>query len=58
MEAKKWYTSKTLYVNLLAIAGDVVLNLTGHGLPAGSDVAALGIINMILRLITKQAISW
>lgn len=58
MEAKKWYTSKTLWVNILAIAGDVVLNLTGHALPVGWDITVLGGINMILRFITKQPVSW
>ncbi len=55
---KKFFESKTIWVNIIAIVGDILLNVTGHGLPAGSDVVALGVINTILRLITKDPIIW
>lgn len=58
METKKWFTSKTLWVNILAIVADIVANLTGHALPAGWDLTALGISNMVLRLVTKQPVTW
>lgn len=55
---KKIFESKTIWVNAIAIVGDILLNLTGHGLPAGSDVIILGVINTILRVITKDPIIW
>lgn len=55
---KKILTSKTIWVNLLAIAGEVVLNVSGHALPAGWDVYVLGIVNLVLRTITKEPIVW
>lgn len=55
---KKWFESKTVWVNVIAIIGDIALNITGHALPAGADAIALGVINSILRLITKDPIVW
>lgn len=52
----KWYASKTLWANFIAIVGDIVLHVTGNSLPAGSDVIALGVINAVLRFITKTPI--
>ncbi len=33
---KKWFESKTIWVNVVAIISDIVLNLSGHALPAGT----------------------
>ena len=55
---KKWFESKTIWVNFIAIIGDIVLHVTGNPLPAGVDVLALGIINAILRAVTKDPIVW
>ncbi len=55
---KKILQSKTIWVNLIAIVGDIVLNVSGHPLPAGWDIGALSFINMVLRLTTKQPIVW
>ncbi len=55
---KKVFESKTIWTNILAIIGDIILNVTGHPLPAGFDVLALGVINTILRIITKDPIVW
>ena len=56
--AKSIWVSKTFWVNVLAVVGDIILNMTGHALPAGWDITALGIINLILRTVTKQPVSW
>jgi len=58
MENKLWYTSKTLWVNALAIIGIIVANALGKDLPAGWEVTALGVINMALRFITKKPVTW
>jgi hypothetical protein len=52
---KKWYASKTLWVNVISIIGVVVFNDT---LSAETSVLILGVINTILRVITKEQIVW
>ena len=52
---KKWYTSKTLWINVLAIIGIIVF---GKELSPEMIATALAVINMILRLITKEPIVW
>lgn len=50
---KKWYLSKTVWVNVLAIIIALGVELREH------DVAAiLGVINILLRIITKEELSW
>ena len=61
METKKIYQSKTFWVNLIAIVGIVLNSLYGieidAELQATFATAILGVINIILRLITKQPIA-
>lgn len=52
---KRWYASKTLWVNLIAIAGIVFF---GGQLPAETVTIILAVINFLLRLITKEEIVW
>ncbi len=58
MDNKKWYLSKTVWTNVIAIIGDIMLRFTGHELPAGSEIIGLGIINTILRFVTKTQVTW
>jgi len=57
---KSWYTSKTLWVNLLAIVGIIANSLWGIELDAEVQAAMatsiLAVVNIVLRLITKTAI--
>lgn len=55
---KKFWESKVIWVNFLAIVGEITLSVSGHPLPAGWDIYALGAINMVLRLVTKKQIAW
>ena len=58
MEPKKWYTSKTLWVNALAVVGLAVQNFTGEDIVnVQAQAAILGVINLVLRLLTKTAIA-
>jgi len=59
MDGKALLTSKTFWVNVVALAGMV---LQATGLVSGSDwlgyeAAALGVVNIILRLITGEPIT-
>lgn len=56
---KKWYLSKTLWVNTLAIVAIVAESLSGKELLSlEMQSVILGGINMILRLVTKSEIAW
>ena len=57
MNTKRWYTSKTLWVNLLAIAAFIAQGQFGYLLDAEAQAALLAIINLILRIITKKGLS-
>jgi hypothetical protein len=58
--SKKWYTSKTVWVNLIALVGAVLVATGTIDAPISTEIAALilGGINFILRLITKEPIEW
>lgn len=58
MDTKTWFTSKTLWVNVLAIAAAFAAKQAGIQISAEDQVAALGVINLILRVVTKQPVSW
>ena len=59
MDGKALLLSKTFWVNVVALAG---MALQASGLVSGADwlgyeAGALGIINIILRLVTGQPIT-
>lgn len=58
METKKLWTSKTFWVNLLALIVMIVQTRTGFVINVESQVAILALINMALRMITKSEITW
>ena len=56
---KKWYHSKTLWVNLIAIVVAVLVNVGMEEVSqeiATTEAAILGVINLVLRLLTKQGL--
>jgi hypothetical protein len=56
---KKWYASKTLWSNAVAIAAIVIQGLTGKEvLSLETQGVILGVVNMALRLITKTEVVW
>lgn len=57
-EIKKWYLSKTLWTNVVAVVGIVMAGTVGIELSPESSVAILGVVNFILRLITKEPLGW
>lgn len=52
---KTIWKSKTFWVNILGL---VVLAVGQDIIPAQAQVAILGTINIILRLVTKEEIVW
>lgn len=55
---KKFWQSKTFWTNVLAIACLVVQDQFGFALSAETQVSILAGVNMALRLITKEEITW
>jgi L-asparagine transporter-like permease len=51
---KAWYRSKTLWLNFLTIVGALVATKYGFSFGEAELVFALGLVNIILRLITKE----
>ena len=54
MQAKKWYQSKTLWTNLVAAAAIFVSDSFGIEITAEEAGAVLVMINLFLRVVTKQ----
>lgn len=54
--AKKIHQSKTIIVNIIALIALIIQTRTGFIIGIGEQTAILTIINMILRLITKEPI--
>ncbi len=50
---KKWYKSKTLWINVIAIVGIVA---TGKEFDAQTVGVVLAVLNIILRAITKESL--
>lgn len=58
MESKIWYESKTLWVNILSVIGFIVQAKFGWIISPEYQTFMLGIINFILRIITKTEVKW
>lgn len=56
MDTKKWYASKTLWVNILAVAGIIAQGQFGYVISPQVQAGILGGINLILRLVTKTGL--
>lgn len=58
IETKNWYTSKTLWLNIIAIIAIASQSVAGKEVvDPNAQTALLAIINMIVRLITNKPIS-
>lgn len=61
MPIKHFWQSKTIWINAIALAGMILASITGIELEADTQAALataiLAVINIVLRLITNQAVS-
>ena len=57
MNTKRWYTSKTLWLNLLAIVALGVQREFGYILDVEAQSVILAAINLLLRIVTKKGLS-
>ena len=54
-ETKKWYASKTLWVNVAAVLGVIFTDVSSLIGTTGT-ITALGVMNIILRAVTNSGI--
>lgn len=57
METKAWYTSRTLWANAIAILGGALAKFTGVEIDSETAVGLLGLVNIVLRVVTKSGLS-
>ena len=50
--------SKTFWTNILALLGMVASSFFGYTIPPEWSVSILAVINIVLRLVTKEEIVW
>jgi hypothetical protein len=55
---KEFWLSKTLWVNVLAVVGLFVQTQSGFVFDPTTQAGVLCLVNMGLRLITKEPIIW
>lgn len=56
---KKWYLSKTVWVNIIATVGIIAQAVTGKEIvPAEGQVILVSVVNFLLRTVTKENIIW
>lgn len=56
---KKWYTSKTLWINLLVLIAMVAQGITGKEIiNIETQAILLGLINLVLRIVTNTELKW
>ena len=55
---KKIWASKTFWLNLLALIGILIQSQTGYVISPMIQGIILSTLNVVLRTITKEPISW
>ena len=58
MENKKWFLSKTFWINILAIVALIIQTQTGFVFSPEAQVSVLALLNIVLRAVTKAPIEW
>ena len=55
---KKWYTSKTVWINVVSVAGIMLQSQFGFLITPDMQVMLLGLLNVAVRTVTKEEITW
>ena len=53
---KRWFTSKVLWANAIALIALVAQTYAGFALTAEEQIAILAVVNIVLRLFTTQPV--
>jgi len=55
---KVWYRSRTLWANAVAAVAGLVQTITGTAwIDPETQVVILGVVNLVLRIVTKTGLS-
>lgn len=57
-ESKPFWVSKMFWVNILAAVGLLIQSQTGFVIDLETQGAILIVVNLVLRAVTGQPISW
>ena len=57
-DGKKFWQSKTFWVNILSALGIVVQTKTGFIVDPATQAIGLTLVNGVLRTVTNSSISW
>lgn len=57
MNNKKWWKSKTLWINLIAVGAIIVQIKYGFIVSPEEEIAVLAVVNLIVRAFTKTGLS-
>ncbi len=55
---KKIYLSKTFWTNVVALLAMVLQSFTGFVIDPETQVSILAVVNVVLRLATKEPVTW
>lgn len=59
MKTKKWYLSKTIWINLIALTVSFIQSYNPNiNISATDQIMALTFLNIVLRAITHEQIEW
>jgi hypothetical protein len=53
---KKWYASKTIIINLIAVVTLLIQTQTGFVISPADQVGILAFVNLVLRMVTNTGI--
>lgn len=57
-QGKKWYLSKTIWINIIALTAMVIQTQTGFIITPELQAMALTVINLGVRAVTNQEVIW
>lgn len=57
-DSKKFWQSKTFWVNVLSAVGLAVQSKTGFVVDPTTQAIGLTLVNGVLRAVTKEPVSW
>jgi len=55
---KKWYLSRTVWMNVAALLAAIITEAFGYDVDEKYVALFLTLMNLILRKVTKEAIEW
>jgi hypothetical protein len=58
MDTKSILFSKTIWTNIVAVGASFAASKFGIQIDAATQIAILGVINLILRIVTKQPVTF